>query len=129
MAYEPAWGADDHRAQAAKHDRKADGLVSGEAKDSHITAANAHRKAGDLIDKANRASRKTELFESAVRAGQSAQEFVESAKAAGFSVSEIRSLSEPEGRIAELRRKQLQAQGYSETDIVKMLADNKFWND
>ena len=66
MAYDPAFSADDFRNKATKHDQAADKLVSGDAKDAHLAAASACRKAADCKDKAAKASAKAAIFESAM---------------------------------------------------------------
>ena len=58
MTFDPSFTADDFRNKAAKHDRAADKLVSGDEKDAHIAAASACRKAADAKDKAALASAK-----------------------------------------------------------------------
>src|SRR5271155_1549712 len=63
VGYQPAMSADDFRTNAAKHDRKADGLVSGDDKDSHTIAAKNCRKAANCIDKANRSAAKAALLD------------------------------------------------------------------
>ncbi|SPF31613.1 hypothetical protein SBA1_100069 [Candidatus Sulfotelmatobacter kueseliae] len=57
-AFDPGWSSDQHRAKAREHDLKADKLVSGDEKDSHITASRAHNRAADAIDAATKASAK-----------------------------------------------------------------------
>ena len=65
----PAWmtntptTSDAMRAKAEKHSRIADGLVSGDAKDSHNVASIKATKAARAIDAAHLASRKAEAFE------------------------------------------------------------------
>lgn len=55
--YCPPMSADDHRAKADEHDKRANELLSGEKKDSHIIAARAFRKAAGAIDAANQSSK------------------------------------------------------------------------
>jgi hypothetical protein len=55
--------ASDFRAIANEHERKADGLVSGEKKDSHLAARLANNKAADCIDAANKSSAKAALLD------------------------------------------------------------------
>lgn len=60
--YCPAMTADDHRAKATEHDKRADELLSGDKRDSHLVAARAHNRAADAIDKAHQSARKAEAF-------------------------------------------------------------------
>jgi hypothetical protein len=65
----PAWmtntptTSDAMRAKSDKHSRIADGLVSGDAKDSHNVASIKANRAAKAIDAAHLASRKAEAFE------------------------------------------------------------------
>jgi hypothetical protein len=65
----PAWmtsqpmTATDFRNKADKHSNIADGLKSGDKKDSHNIASIKANKAADAIDAAHLASRKAEAFE------------------------------------------------------------------
>ena len=61
--YIPPMTPTDYRSAADKHGRKADQLVSGDAKDSHIVAEKKHNQAGDAIDAAHLATRKAEAFD------------------------------------------------------------------
>ena len=131
MAFTPSRTSDDWRGKADEHDRKADQLVSGEAKDNHISAARACRDAATKIDKANRSTRKTQIFESAVISRGNAVELVESLKAEGFSAVEIQSLTKDAGaaHVNELRRQQLRTQGHNEADVERLVNDKKVWKD
>lgn len=66
----PAWmqnvqpmTADDFRAKADKHSRIANGLVSGDAKDSHNVASIKANRAAKAIEAAHLATRKAEAFD------------------------------------------------------------------
>jgi hypothetical protein len=55
--------ADDFRSKATKHSNIADGLVSGDAKDSHNVASIKANRAAKAIDAAHLATRKAEAYE------------------------------------------------------------------
>jgi hypothetical protein len=55
--------ADDFRSKATKHSNNADGLVSGDAKDSHNVASIKANRAAKAIDAAHLATRKAEAYE------------------------------------------------------------------
>lgn len=93
MVFDPSFTADDFRNKAAKHDRAADKLVSGDEKDAHLAAASACRKAADAKDKAALASAKCAIFESAmgdaVATGKSAPQLYNEVRGLGLTEVEI----------------------------------------
>ncbi len=61
--YNPPMSADDHRNTAKRLSDKADELLSGDKKDSFITASQAHARAADAIETAHKSSAKVEALE------------------------------------------------------------------
>jgi len=62
-SFDPGFSSGQHRNKAAEHGRRAEGLISGDAKDSHLTAERAHNRAADLIDQADTATKKAEALD------------------------------------------------------------------
>ncbi len=84
--------ANDFRNKADRHDRIANGLQSGDAKDSHNVACIKCRRAADLIDAAHRKAAIAETFNES--SGDSASMLVRQLRAHGHSEAEIQQITE-----------------------------------